>query len=1538
MERTRVRTCLCTGGKTAATCGGGGGQRRRRRRPGTSSPLERKKREKGKGKREMREIFGFWQNLLSKNVSTFWIPILPLKNKSIVVVVVMPLPALATTTTTTHRECVETRRFFFGAKESFAEKLEAVKTARSRMTTMTVVASCPKGGETCALKEEEEKRRGRRARLALARVVAEWTLSVLPTIVLDVGGSEDGKRKKQKKTAAARRQHNFGKAFGSLDEEKEEALRTKANVETLWRTLTDALIICQEEMIRVFEDDNDDEKDKRNEDDDVVGEDRTMEEPVPFNPANANRMVKCFSESMKLFADDGDSDSGESVLSKCSDVLSNVLSASKYAPSLDACTEMCVVAFERFPEMREASLRLCARQLRRKDFGSRSRGDDSNGVSVTVATSMEKQQNVTKEFVDVLLSADTSDNVELMKLSESAMRLTVARESVLRYYPDAFEKTKDEKGYRQNRGEKRKKQEGDGDAGDGVSEEDKLKINRQIPTFILQFAKRITNARDSHAIRFAPWFFEVFCASKERKRNAATTKKIAEKALRDTREVFSRLFGAIASASSKEKEKHIVNILRAIKTKEDVYEAYDKGNPPKIAIEAFLVKFFGEKDENMMNYANILDAVLSIDFRLLEKKAESCILRVGLNGTAATAFLLNLMTAFATRRKFADFVECVGCAFKRVPNESEDELHGMNALFRSETILKALERHASSMLEGQREELFEMCAKVLGTKKSTKLLTTFGMVVKSIHKGISDSFTREQCDKLGRNEPRDWAIYDAMAINPVVGDILMNNRTLFDDFIQHVRELKTTIDFISIFPCAMQALSNDSFSNEKAKLLIDCILTDEKERDDGTDMRYDLLHQHASTWIKRASRDQAMRYFASRIRRRKFAALDDFVSATLWIDALCEWLRKSATNSEKILIDVMEALELQMSSSFSHREKADVKEREDRFYTSLEALALAAEEVVSKLANKIKSPSPLKTILRVRSKVDTRNAQENLSPSTWPHRKSTRDALGKIGDSIPESAWLPYLEEYAVASYPFDEEDENLSRLSSAKIGKLYFKDAMALAVACKQMRDALSDEDDKAIAAWVKKFEKREEVFESLLAKFKNDVKAHATSVCFGYALAGLGHSLRVRAKTFSSLSSSSEATQNVMRSSGDSVASHLDRALHFVEELKGDLNTNTKAMMYLYGCVSLLASPGIAFETEAFMIVFTALLKNFHHFSSHKFNGAVTVLNELHRERTKCLRVLFESSSKEARRFAVQFATDRLRREDALARNSLIEIDADSALLSAQNLRMQSTFWMLEAFTSCSKFAWQKTFDDERNESLVDSLLHACEPHLNKVRCLTRRRSLAILCNLIAKGDYECALSARAVGRIVQVSARAFGGTHTETEEMDFESFTLCCDIVTATMYHRKEQLKRSTNIITAAIAHLVDVLRQWSSISSHKIEHHEAFIQCAASLSKSLEACKASGIKKFYCAHILAEVIASVTATSDNRKIEINSGNENNTEIFASIRDRLKPGIFKLFEACSDLEFSYIFAMYGEKGIGGARRVAFSTLREEQKAAKA
>ena len=190
-----------------------------------------------------------------------------------------------------------------------------------------------------------------------------------------------------------------------------------------------------------------------------------------------------------------------------------------------------------------------------------------------------------------------------------------------------------------------------------------------------------------------------------------------------------------------------MHLLRVLKTKEDVYEAYDDNNPPKVAIESFLVECFdGRKYEKTMNYANVLDAILSVDFRLLEKIAISCISRVGIHGTTASTFLLNFMAAFATRRKLAEFVDCVGHAFERVPNESEDELCGMNALFRSELVLKALESHTSSMLEGQREELFEVCAKILGMQKSTRLLTTLNGR-KAFTRDV-DLPTLEQCDKL----------------------------------------------------------------------------------------------------------------------------------------------------------------------------------------------------------------------------------------------------------------------------------------------------------------------------------------------------------------------------------------------------------------------------------------------------------------------------------------------------------------------------------------------------------------------------------------------------------------------------------------------------------------------------------------------------------------------------------------------------------------------------------------------------------------------
>ena len=90
-------------------------------------------------------------------------------------------------------------------------------------------------------------------------------------------------------------------------------------------------------------------------------------------------------------------------------------------------------------------------------------------------------------------------------------------------------------------------------------------------------------------------------------------------------------------------------------------------------------------------------------------------------------------------------------------------------------------------------------------------------------------------------------------------------------------------------------------------------------------------------------------------------------------------------------------------------------------------------------------------------------------------------------------------------------------QLSRTDAKNMCFKDAMTLAVACKQTRDVTCDgNDDEAMAAWVQKFKKREELFESLVVKSESDASTHAMSVCFGFILAGLGHSLRARAKIF--------------------------------------------------------------------------------------------------------------------------------------------------------------------------------------------------------------------------------------------------------------------------------------------------------------------------------------------------------------------------------------------------------------------------------------
>ena len=217
-----------------------------------------------------------------------------------------------------------------------------------------------------------------------------------------------------------------------------------------------------------------------------------------------------------------------------------------------------------------------------------------------VGTSAEKQQNVTKEFVDVLLSAGTNDgDAELGKLIESAMRLTVARESVLRYYPDAFEKIKEDPPVR-NENEARSERKKATTATTTMTAVFRRKIKqKRISKYRRSFctlpnASRLQRIRTRS--RFAPWFFQEFCASKERKRNAAINEEdYRESAERYERGVFRNCSVVLRARRRKKKEAHIVHLLRALKTKEDVYEAYDDSNPPKVAIESFLVECFDGK-------------------------------------------------------------------------------------------------------------------------------------------------------------------------------------------------------------------------------------------------------------------------------------------------------------------------------------------------------------------------------------------------------------------------------------------------------------------------------------------------------------------------------------------------------------------------------------------------------------------------------------------------------------------------------------------------------------------------------------------------------------------------------------------------------------------------------------------------------------------------------------------------------------------------------------------------------------------------------
>ena len=172
----------------------------------------------------------------------------------------------------------------------------------------------------------------------------------------------------------------------------------------------------------------------------------------------------------------------------------------------------------------------------------------------------------------------------------------------------------------------------------------------------------------------------------------------------------------------------------------------------------------------------------------------------------------------------------------------------------------------------------------------------------------------------------------------------------------------------------------------------------------------------------------------------------------------------------------------------------------------------------------------------------------------------------------------------------------------------------------------------------------------------------------------------------------------------------------------------------------------------------------------------------------------------------------------------------------------------------------------------------------------------------------------------------------------------FVPACDLLTAVLRTRKEEMKRSAALVVASCAALLDALRAWHAesvasrlrlrLGDEKKRDARAFafatddalvIESAcrrggAALACVYEEACSSGLNR-YCAHLLADAVTCVC------------GGDAGTGPAAAAA--LKPGMFALVDACGDRELGQIHAAFGSQA-GGARRVALAALIEEHKRA--
>ena len=215
------------------------------------------------------------------------------------------------------------------------------------------------------------------------------------------------------------------------------------------------------------------------------------------------------------------------------------------------------------------------------------------------------------------------------------------------------------------------------------------------------------------------------------------------------------------------------------------------------------------------------------------------------------------------------------------------------------------------------------------------------------------------------------------------------------------------------------------------------------------------------------------------------------------------------------------------------------------------------------------------------------------------------------------------------------------------------------------------------------------------------------------------------------------------------------------------------------------------------------------------------------------------------------------------------------------------------------------------------IEELMDACARVLSVAVKVPNANSIVIkileIVTEFSRLGARCEMSTRCVSRLCQLPSFACAADVVIDDESSSTAiFAQSCELLGALLKARRDHLRRAVSNVTMACSEALASLRRRRALGASD----EVMTACARKLSYVYEAAESSGLDR-YCTHLLADAITAITGGGIGPAAEAS----------------LRPGIFALLDACGDRELQQLHAALGA-GAGGARRVVFSTLREQHK----